>query len=213
MTTALELGVDPAVVAERVADFEPLATCCGVMEIPGGPTFFIDTRKAPLHSLQLAFDLLAGATALHKRAVVGHISDYVGKSSRTYRNAYKAARAVSDRVVFVGETAHRARAPQEDRDQGRFTEFLSVRDAADHIKATAQPGEVILLKGSNSLHLERIAIAMQSDVKCWEQTCGVRFGCFVCNRYEFPFEQHRALARQERSKRRWQRLNPFRKHG
>ncbi len=210
---ALELGVDPAIVAERVASFEPLATRCNVMEIPGGPIFFIDTKKAPLHSLQLAFDLLAGATAPRKRAVVGHISDYAGKSGRTYRNAYKAARAVSDQVVFVGEAAHRAKAPQEDRDQGRFNEFLSVRDAAAHVKATAQPGEVILLKGSNNLHLERIAIAMQSDVKCWEQDCGLLTSCFVCNRYGTPFEQHHALARQGRRKRRWHWLDPFRKHG
>ena len=37
VATALELGVDPALVAERVADFEPLTTRCGVMEIPGRP--------------------------------------------------------------------------------------------------------------------------------------------------------------------------------
>jgi UDP-N-acetylmuramoyl-tripeptide--D-alanyl-D-alanine ligase len=214
VAAALELGLDPATIAECVAGFEPLETRCGVVEIPGGPTFFLDTTKAPLHSLQLAFDLLAGATASRKRAVVGHISDYAGKSGRTYRNAYKAARAVSDQVVFVGETAHRAKAPQEDRDQGRFHEFFSVRDAAAHIKATAQPGEVILLKGSSNLHLERIAIAMQSDVKCWKQVCGLKANCFKCNKYEFPFEQHRTQAGRRRRRRRgWLRwLNPFRKH-
>ena len=59
--------------------------------------------------------------------------------------------------------------------QGRFNEFLSVRDAAAHVKATAQPGEVILLKGSNNLHLERIAIAMQSDVKWRKRIIGLQY--------------------------------------
>ncbi|TIX39278.1 MAG: UDP-N-acetylmuramoyl-tripeptide--D-alanyl-D-alanine ligase, partial [Mesorhizobium sp.] len=68
----------------------------------------------------------------------------------------------------------------------------------------AVPGELILLKSSSNLHLERVALAWTHDVKCWVPVCGKRSGCQGCGLFEVPFEQHRAHVRKRRRARLWQ---------
>ncbi|MEP6565184.1 MAG: Mur ligase family protein [Mesorhizobium sp.] len=87
VATALELGVPEDVVAARASTFQPLIGRCEVFATDGGPQFIIDTAKAPWHSIDLALDMMAKATANRKRIVLGQISDYSG-SSRKYGQAY-----------------------------------------------------------------------------------------------------------------------------
>ena len=198
--TALELGIAPEVVASQAATFAPLIIRGEVMAIPGGPDFILDTAKAPWHSLNLAFDMIGAATAGRKRIVLGHISDYAG-STRKYGNAYQAASEASDEVIFVGDNSHRSRASQEDRDTGRFHEFVSVKPAADHIRHTAVADELILIKGSSNLHLERIALSFTHDVRCWVDACGKQVDCRSCGLFDLPFEEHSTLSRREKRRR------------
>ncbi|PTE11316.1 Mur ligase [Mesorhizobium helmanticense] len=202
---ALELGVPPEKVAASVETFQPLANRCKVLVTEGGPQFIVDAAKSPWHSIDLAFDMMAKATAKPKRIVLGQISDYAG-STRKYHYAYKTAREIADQVIYVGDNAHRSGAGQEDRDSGRFQELRTPREVSEHIKKTAVAGELILLKSSARLHLERIALAWTHDVKCWVPVCGKREGCDTCGLFEVPFEEHRDHVRQRRHARRWQRL-------
>lgn len=187
--TAIELGVPPNVVASRVASFEPLLERCGVFSAPGGPVFILDTMKAPWHSVQLALDVVAKATAPRKRIVLGHMSDFAG-SDQKYRDFYRRARDVADQVIYVGDHAHRAKASKEDVEENRFMGFATTHQAADYVRKTSVPGELILLKGSVDLHLDRIALAWTHNIKCWVQSCGKNLGCMRCGLYELPFEQH-----------------------
>jgi len=190
VATAIELGMEPEVVAQRVASFEPLQERCGVIDVAAGPTFVLDTTKAPWHSIGLAFAVVAGATVPRKRIVLGHLSDFAG-SDQKYRDAYRLARAAADEVIFVGRHSHRSKASQEDCEEGRFVAFGTTADAAAYIRATAIPGELILLKGSVDLHLERIALAWKVEVNCWTDSCGHNSGCLDCGRYRDSFEWHK----------------------
>lgn len=201
VAAALELGVSPETVAARLATYVPLPARCEVFKAENGPEFIVDTAKAPWHSVNLVFDMMAKATARRKRIVLGQISDYAG-SSRKYGTAYQVAREAADQVIYVGDNAHRSRAGQGDRDSGRFHEIRNVRDVSEFIKQTALPGELILLKSSASLHLERVALAWTHDVKCWVQTCGKSAGCRTCGLYEVPFEQHSSFVAERRRLRR-----------
>lgn len=203
VATALELGVPPEKVAARVATFQPLANRCQVLVTDGGPHFLIDSAKAPWHSISLAFDMVAKAKIAGKRIVLGQISDYAG-STRKYRDAYNAAREIADQVIYVGDNAHRSGAGQADRDGGRFVELRTPREVSDHIKRTAAAGELILIKSSSNLHLERIALAWTHDVKCWVPVCGKRSGCQECGLFEVPFEEHRDHVRRRRRAQGWQ---------
>jgi UDP-N-acetylmuramoyl-tripeptide--D-alanyl-D-alanine ligase len=205
VATALELGVPADKVAESVASYEPLPNRCTLQITDGGPTFVVDTTKSPWHSLYIAFDMMAKATTARKRIVLGQISDYAG-SSRKYGSAYTVARDIADEVIYTGDNSHRSRAPQADRDSGRFVELRSPKDVSDHIKATAVPGELILVKSSSNMHLERIALAWTHDVKCWVPACGKEINCQLCGLYEVPFEEHEAFLHNRRLDRRRRRF-------
>ncbi|MBZ9658170.1 UDP-N-acetylmuramoyl-tripeptide--D-alanyl-D-alanine ligase [Mesorhizobium sp. ESP-6-4] len=203
--TALELGVPPEKIAARTASFEPLANRCAVLVTDRGPQFIVDAAKAPWHSLNIAFEMMAKAKAVRKRIVVGQISDYTG-SSRKYGAAYGIARDVADEVIYTGDNAHRSRASQADRDSGRLIELRTPKEVSDHIKQTAVPGELILLKSSGNLHLERVALAWTHDVRCWIPACGKKEGCSTCGLYEVPFEEHKSFLANRRLERRRRRF-------
>ncbi|WP_181165089.1 Mur ligase family protein [Mesorhizobium sp. B2-9-1] len=205
VVTALELGVPPEKIAARTASFEPLANRCTVLVTDRGPQFIVDAAKAPWHSLNIAFEMMAKAKAVRKRIVVGQISDYTG-SSRKYGIAYGIARGVADEVIYTGDNAHRSRASQADRDSGRFIQLRTPKEVSDHIKQTAVPGELILLKSSGNLHLERVALAWTHDVRCWIPACGKKEGCSTCGLYEVPFEEHKSFLANRRLERRRRRF-------
>jgi UDP-N-acetylmuramoyl-tripeptide--D-alanyl-D-alanine ligase len=200
-----QLGIPPTAIAERLENFRPIFGRCSVHLVKNGPTFIVDTVKAPFHSLHLALDLLAGLEARRKRIVLGQISDQTD-SNRTYRNAYRAARLVADQVIFVGEHSHRSKASAEDIAEGRFVRFDQVRQAASFLKESAVADEIILLKSSSKLHLERLMLDFFEPVRCWTDVCGKRSVCVRlpaaggCGLYKFPFEQHKS-AKQNRSER------------
>lgn len=198
-SAAVELGADPVVAATRIANFAPPWNRCGLISHAEGPTFIVDTVKAPNESIPSAIRIVQQAQAAHKRVVVGHISDYTGGPRKGYPLAYQLSAACADQVIFVGEYGHRARATDEDRKSGKFVDFLSPQEASDHIKQTARRGELILLKGSQKLHLERIALSWTHDVRCWEINCGKFIDCLQCGLVETPYAEH---GRARRAKRR-----------
>ncbi|TPM38923.1 Mur ligase family protein [Mesorhizobium sp. B2-3-4] len=206
--TALELGVPSQTVERRIETFDPVANRCQLVIVEGGPHFIVDSVKAPWHSLPLALDMLAKSTLGEKRIVLGQLSDFTDSDAK-YARAYKSAREISNQVIYVGEHAHRSKASQSDRDSGRFVELRTPKEVSDHIRRTAVPGELILLKSSSNLHLERIPLAWTHDVQCWVPVCGKTEGCQQCGLYEVPFDQHREFVRQSKSKRRLQRFRRF----
>jgi UDP-N-acetylmuramoyl-tripeptide--D-alanyl-D-alanine ligase len=186
---ALELGVPTDVVEARVATFSPVDGRCSVLQAPDGPCFILDTTKAPYGTLDLAFDMLAKAKSPHKRIVLGVISDYSGSSSPKYRKAWLRAREISDQVIFVGKSISSAKPAPEDIENGRIIGFASPQEVFEHIKATARPDEVILIKASGNLHLARIALGFMQPVRCWVSACGMSYDCFTCPGLLIPFDK------------------------
>ncbi len=194
---ALELGVRPHDVAERIASFIPGSSRFELIEVPDGPAFIVDTIKAPWHSLPLSVEAIRQASAPRKRFVLGQISDFAGSNTK-YRDIYRSLRDVVDQVMFVGEHSHRSRATPEEIANGKFVAFSNPKELAERIRETAVPDEVIMLKGSSSLHIERVAMSFVKDVQCWVPVCGRTEGCEVCGLYGMPFELHRGRKRYKR---------------
>jgi UDP-N-acetylmuramoyl-tripeptide--D-alanyl-D-alanine ligase len=138
-------------------------------------------------------DVIKTAHAQRKRVVLGQIADYAGNPNPKYRDAYRMAREICDQVVFVGEHSHRSKATEEERKNGRFVEVSDVKSAYEHIRSTAVENEVILLKGSQNQHLERVMLAWKYDVKCWVDKCGKLISCQECGLFEHPFDPHGAI--------------------
>ncbi|KAF0137012.1 MAG: Mur ligase middle domain-containing protein [Xanthobacteraceae bacterium] len=191
--TAVELGVPVETAQAMIASFEPIPDRCQPFATRAGPVFILDTWKAPWQTLGLAFDVVRHAKAKSRRIVLGMLSDYPGNPKARYRDAYRDARDAADQVIFVGDHAHRSMASQDDVASGRFVEGRSVKAVADLILEQAGPDDLILLKASRNLHLERIALAFDHEVRCWKDRCGLQISCFDCGLFEHPFEEHAGL--------------------
>jgi UDP-N-acetylmuramoyl-tripeptide--D-alanyl-D-alanine ligase len=189
VSCALELGIDAATILQAVASFEGYSNRCGVAKIEGGPTFVLDTAKGPYHSIRLPIDALAAVEAPRKTIVIGQISDYKGKPQPVYSAAAKHAAQVADRVYLAGPNAHKAKLPEQ-TGKVEFARFHEVGELAAHLKKTAIPGEVILLKSSQNIHLERAFLAFRSEIRCMAVDCGLMSGCLGCGLYEVPHHEH-----------------------
>lgn len=187
---AVELGVEPKRAAELVGTCTPSWNRLQLLETEDGPTFVMDTVKAPAESIAPTIAVLKKARASFKTLILGSVSDYRGSPSKPYRTAYMLGREAADRVIFVGDHMHRAPATNEERQMGIFAGFHTPREVADHIRATARPGELILVKGGGSLHLERIALSWIRPVRCWEPKCGKHTDCLNCGMVEVPYSEH-----------------------
>ena len=198
---ALELGTSPEQLCARLPEIGPVRCRCQLLKAPQGPMFILDTAKAPSATLPLAFDLIAQAKAPYKRIVIGTISDYGGSSSPQYRRAYHRALEIADQVVFVGSSSLRAKPSEEDLASGRYVACATPQEAYEHIRATAREDELILLKGSSNLHLERLALAFLHPVRCWEPSCGVKGNCIACDNFTQVFD--RKTYRQRRDRQSW----------
>ncbi|MFN3547513.1 MAG: Mur ligase family protein [Mesorhizobium sp.] len=198
---ALELGVPPSTVVQRVESFGGVHERFSHFETKEGPRFILDSAKAPWDSLFLSFDAFARIEGGRKRIVLGQISDYAGNAVSKYRDAYRRAAQCADQVIFVGDNAHRSKASEEDIAAGRFKKFSTVKEVVAYLRADATANDLILLKGSRNLHLDRIALAWDHDVKCWNDHCGLTGSCTGCGLFEHPFEEHARIGKQRR--RRW----------
>lgn len=192
---AVELGVDPETAAGRIATAKPARLRLQWFEVEGGPTFILDTTKAPAESIEPTLKVLKKARAAFKTVVLGAISDYAGNPRKPYKNAYQLGIESADRVIFVGDNIHRAPATDEERENCVYAGFVTPQQVSQHIQATARPGELILVKGSKNLHLERIGLSWTTTVHCWEPKCGKSIDCIQCGMLEFPYEQHGRLRR------------------
>jgi UDP-N-acetylmuramoyl-tripeptide--D-alanyl-D-alanine ligase len=185
---AHQLGAPPSLIGSRLASFQPVFGRCSAHVIENGPIFIVDTVKAPYYSIYLPINMMAEFNAPRKRIVIGQISD-ASNTNPKYRDVYRASRSVADQVIFVGDNAHRSKATPEEIEAGRFVEKRVVKEAVEFVKDTAIPGEIILLKSSSCLHLERIFIDFECRVRCWEQNCGRVKDCLRCGSYAIPFKR------------------------
>ncbi|MGI9520595.1 MAG: hypothetical protein ACR2PG_02995, partial [Hyphomicrobiaceae bacterium] len=78
----------------------------------------------------------------------------------------------------------------EDLEAGKLIELETPKHVDDFVRKTFRTDELILLKGSGSVHFERIALSWQRNVQCWEFKCGRDGVCSRCQFIEHPFEQH-----------------------
>ncbi len=189
-TTALELGIAPARVKERIATFKPLVGRMSAHTTREGSRIILDTVKAPYHSVKLPLDALSAMATSKRRFVLGQISDYAGNPTKKYRDTYAAAAKVADEVCFVGPTAHKARVSVADVESGKFRAFSNLIELAEHLKRTAHADEVIMVKSSKNLHLERLMLDRFEDVQCWPMECGVKRTCMECGQYTRAFSEH-----------------------
>ena len=182
---ACSLGLSMADAARSAAEFEPLLGRMSVHSTRQGVTFIRDDWKAPRWSLPAAFGFMKDAVASRKLVVLGTLSDSGANTGRKYRRSVLDALEAADYVIGIGERAMSLAGRLDSPSDLRFRAFRSVEDASTWLRGFAQPGDLVLLKGSNSAdHLGRIALAADRAVSCWRRRCGRGIFCDHCRLLE-----------------------------
>jgi UDP-N-acetylmuramyl pentapeptide synthase len=198
LAVGLAFGLPLPQTAAALAAAEPTPRRMSPVTHPDGVTFIRDDFKAPADSIPEVLRFLDQATAARKIAVFGRISDFAGRSRRTYTAVAHRALTTADTVVFVGTRAtdlwdeqHGGSATDQQRirqqldlSAGSTAElyvFGSVRQASSFLSGYLRRGDLVLLKGSGPTdHLERILLSRQQAVTCWATDCGRLTSCDAC---------------------------------
>jgi aminoacyl-tRNA hydrolase len=149
-----------------------------------GVTFIRDDFKAPLWTLEGCFDFLRAAVAPRKVMVIGTLSDHgAGSTSQKYLAVARVAKTVADLTIFVGPWAASAlKANGGATSGGLVVAFSGVKQASDSLRKQLQPGDLVLLKGTNKQdHLVRLILAQDRGVNCWRDNCRKFAFCNTCN--------------------------------
>jgi len=131
-------------------------------------TFIRDDYKAPLWTIPSALKFLQEAEGKRKIVVMGTISDIPrknrnhGKAASIYLKVARQALDVADYVFFVGPWASRClRARRYPEDDNRGLAFSNVQAITRHLRNFLEPGDLVLLKGSDGAdHFEEIILAL-----------------------------------------------------
>lgn len=193
-------GLSLEACVEQLEGAEPHHHRLSVHRTPAGTTFILDTRKAPLWTVEASLRVLETANARRKTIVIGALSDYSGSASRHYRAVARRALEVADRVYFVGPTALRARKTARQAAGREFAVFPTVRGLHDHLEGRLGADDLVLIKAGGGDHVERLFEARAAPFACWQNQCGIDHSCSRCTYREVPSsatydEEDEALAR------------------
>ncbi|WP_147201329.1 UDP-N-acetylmuramoyl-tripeptide--D-alanyl-D-alanine ligase, partial [Pseudonocardia asaccharolytica] len=150
----LELGASPAAVAAALSVSETVSRWrMEVTDRRDGVTVVNDAYNANPESMQAALRALAAIGAGRRRtwAVLGRMAELGEQSAAVHAEiAGLAAELGVDRLIAVGETAYGDRARQ----------VPDPAAALSLLRAELRPGDVVLVKASRAVGLDRVATAL-----------------------------------------------------
>jgi UDP-N-acetylmuramoyl-tripeptide--D-alanyl-D-alanine ligase len=128
------------------------------MSAPGGIVVLDDSYNANADSMLAALQTLRELPCAGRRvAVLGDMAEQ-GDCSRAahFEVGRRAATSRLDRLFAVGRRGCQIAAAARDRGFQSVVEIAEVEPAAKAVKEYARPGDVVLVKASRSMRLERI---------------------------------------------------------
>ena len=199
--------VYPMLAAIAVAHAEKinLADACGrlarlhgeksrmeLLEAPGGIRILDDSFKGALESIHAAFDACAAMPAKRRILVLGNVEEPPGNEGDIYRDLGTRAARFADVVICIGKQrmqAFRAGAVQAGMAHTAIRLAGSrIEAGADLLKTILQPGDLVLIKGSNRQRLSRLALRLSGmEVNCSLHYCNAKVnGCNACPLLKTP---------------------------
>ena len=131
-----------------------------------GVTLFDDSYNANPDSARAAVSTLAGLHGYQRRVLVlGDMLELGAQAGELHHKlGAEAAQAGIDLLVLVGELARAAAAGELEAgmDHARVVHFADTPAAAQALDTLIETGDVVLVKGSRRMQLERVAAALAS---------------------------------------------------
>lgn len=157
------------------------------LALPDGVTVIRDDWKASIHTIPPALDFLKQARATRKIAILGTIADTMGDARSVYVRMARLSLDAADSTIFVGPRAFSALRAKKDAGDDRLRAFGTVKAATQFLDGFLRPGDLVLLKGSNTAdHLYRIVLSRTHPVACWRADCKKNGFCDTCSLLQVP---------------------------
>ena len=154
---ALALGVDVPAAAGALSGLHPGEGRVRVHR-HGDVTIIDDSYNAAPASMEAALELLAKTPARRRLAVLGDMRELGAESAALHRRLGQAVARTTDILLTVGEEARliAAGAVAAGMAPSRVLEEDEAADALDVLRRILEPGDVVLVKASRALGLERV---------------------------------------------------------
>ncbi len=159
LTAAAVLGVDPEKAAESLEGFSGFARRLEQAEV-GGLRLIDDSYNASPVSMKAALEVLAAAPGSRRVALLADMLELGPDSRSMHREVGEfAADLPIDLYITLGEEIKALEGPLTEA--GKTVMHAATREeAVTLIRAMTDPGDVLLLKGSNGMRLDLVRAAL-----------------------------------------------------
>ena len=165
-----ELGLAREDIQRGLAECQPAKSRLQLWEA-GGVTVLDDCYNANADSMLAALQVLSELFCKgHRLAVLGDMAELGATSAAAHAEIGRfAAELGVGQLLAVGKNANVMAAAARAAGLNRVLEFADVEAVATGIKSLVKPGDVVLLKASRSVKLERVAEVLKMEVsgKCF----------------------------------------------
>ena len=129
-----------------------------IIEGVNGSVLIDESYNASPDSIRIALEALRDLRAQRKIAVLGDMLELGKQSDRAHRQIGSLSGAVADILITVGDKAKLIgqEAQKYDMDKGHIFHFENSLDAVEKLKGIVARGDTILIKGSQSVRMEKI---------------------------------------------------------
>jgi len=186
IAVSLGEGLSLDEVLPRLERLAPTPERLQVLRTGEGAFLIVDTAKSMLETIHASLDTLAEISADRKIVVLGGIEEPKGSQGPLYKDLGARLAAVAAKVVFVGERESLRNLTSGTRSAGMTKESViyagkSPRRAAELVREDLRVGDVVLIKGRSTQHLERVALHFAGrPIPCDVEACGLKPGCDEC---------------------------------
>lgn len=161
IATAHAFGITLAEALSALHDYEPPAGRGRLLRGAHDSTIIDDTYNASPVAMEEALKTLhTFPSATRRIAVLGDMLELGRYSVQEHERIGTLARKSADLVIAVGI---RSRIYATMRGKAEVLEYSDSRIAAEALRALVRPGDVILIKGSQSIRMERVVEALLAE--------------------------------------------------
>lgn len=161
ITVARILGVDSRKMQKALADFKPIGQRQTILDIHG-ISIMDDSYNANPLSMEMAFRSLKQLPGKHHYLVLGDMGELGAfENELHYETGKKAAALGFDGLITVGPLSHHTAKGAKEGGLSLVEVTESCEEAVKVLAQLAQPGDIVLIKGSHYMHMESIPMLLR----------------------------------------------------
>jgi UDP-N-acetylmuramoyl-tripeptide--D-alanyl-D-alanine ligase len=196
LTAGVCCGVPLEHAAQAIGKAEPVPGRMSPMFLPNGACVIRDDFNATLPTVISGLDFLARAQVSRRIVIVGDILDAGLTVRPRFRDlGFRVAQA-ADMAVFLGKYGRIAAKSAIEAGMAKASvhAYDDIRDAATFLKSELRSGDLVLSKGWQGRHMERISLSQIGDIACWMERCPKIVPCEMCPELKLvPFPPRAAI--------------------